>query len=144
MLITNIAKVILVNPNLKKLLLIKRSQSDERRPGQWDLPGGMVEYGETIEHGAIRETEEEAGINISIDSLKLIYTINNIQATNKRLTNWLIFTANTTKTEVKLSNEHDEYSWYSIKEALDLIIYERHKIVLDLVFKEKIISELFD
>ncbi len=39
-----------------KLLLMKRL-------GKWDLPKGKIDAGETVEEGAIREVEEECGIN---------------------------------------------------------------------------------
>ncbi len=33
--------------------------------GQWTVPWGMVEPGETPEHAALRETKEESGISMS-------------------------------------------------------------------------------
>jgi 8-oxo-dGTP pyrophosphatase MutT (NUDIX family) len=39
-----------------QLLLIKRL-------GKWDLPKGKIDAGETVEEAAIREVEEECGIN---------------------------------------------------------------------------------
>jgi 8-oxo-dGTP pyrophosphatase MutT (NUDIX family) len=42
----------------------------ERRHGQrWYLPAGRVELGETFVEAAIRETREEAGIDIAIDGI---------------------------------------------------------------------------
>ena len=45
------------------------------RDGVWDLPKGFVEEGESLEQGAIREVEEETGINgiEIIDKLKTTY-----------------------------------------------------------------------
>ena len=43
-----------LNPN-KEVLFIFRN-------GRWDLPKGKVENGESIEEGAIREVEEETGV----------------------------------------------------------------------------------
>ncbi len=34
-----------------------------RRLGKWDLPKGKIDPGETIEEGALREVEEECGLN---------------------------------------------------------------------------------
>jgi 8-oxo-dGTP diphosphatase len=143
MIVINVAKVILVNSELSKLLLIKRSQSDDRRPGQWDLPGGWVEKAESIEQGAVRECLEEVGVNIETSSLRLIYTMSAKIDDRKQLVNWLIFTANTKETKVKLSFEHDEYSWQSMDQALAMITYERQKIPLEMVHKHKLIPELF-
>ena len=42
----------------RKYLLVEAS----RRPGQWVLPKGHIEPGETPEEAAVREVEEEAGV----------------------------------------------------------------------------------
>jgi mutator protein MutT len=57
------ARALLVNPQ-GELLIVRRSQSDDRHPGTWDIPGGQVEDGETVEAALAREVIEEAGITI--------------------------------------------------------------------------------
>ena len=44
-----------------KLLLVKRAF--EPAKGQWGLPGGFIELGETPNDGAIRELKEETNLN---------------------------------------------------------------------------------
>ncbi|MBN2174851.1 MAG: NUDIX hydrolase [Bacteroidales bacterium] len=56
----------------RKLLLVKRK--NEPQKGEWCLPSGFAETGESIEEAALRELEEEAGIKgkiidfVSVDS----------------------------------------------------------------------------
>lgn len=38
-----------------------------RRNGRWDLPKGKVEAGETLLQAALREVEEETGINVIVN-----------------------------------------------------------------------------
>lgn len=56
-----------------KVLLCRRAI--EPRLGLWTLPAGFMENGETTAEGAMRETLEEAGARVEIDSL---YTLVNI------------------------------------------------------------------
>jgi 8-oxo-dGTP diphosphatase len=43
-----------------KLLLEKRA--NEPAKGQWTIPGGVVEVGESLQEAVLRETEEETGL----------------------------------------------------------------------------------
>ena len=51
-------------PN-NKILLVKRGTEVFR--GYWALPGGKVEYGETVEQGVVREVKEETGLEVVIE-----------------------------------------------------------------------------
>lgn len=48
----------------KKILLLKRSQKVSHGRGEWALPGGHLEFGETLEEAAFREVKEETGLKI--------------------------------------------------------------------------------
>ena len=41
----------------------------ERKHGGWYIPAGRVEPGETFQHAALRETREEAGINVVLEGV---------------------------------------------------------------------------
>ncbi len=52
-----------------EILLIERSDN-----GNWSLPGGAMDIGESIAEAAVRETLEETGIRCEVISLVGIYT----------------------------------------------------------------------
>lgn len=58
-----------VRKSPEQLLLVRRRDS-----GVWELPGGLVDIGESAHSAAIRETAEEAGLVIQITGLVGLYT----------------------------------------------------------------------
>jgi 8-oxo-dGTP diphosphatase len=56
----------------EKIVLIKRK--GEPYLGQYALPGGFVEYGETVEDALRREVLEETGLVVKVNSLVGIYS----------------------------------------------------------------------
>lgn len=48
--------------NNRQVLLVRRANEPNR--GQWSIPGGTVELGETLAQAAIREVREECGVEI--------------------------------------------------------------------------------
>lgn len=59
-----------------KVLLCKRNI--EPRKGYWTLPAGFMEMDESVEEGAKRETDEEAGADYSLGRLFCHYSVPNI------------------------------------------------------------------
>jgi mutator protein MutT len=47
-----------------RVLLIKRAH--EPLKGEWSLPGGGVELGETLERAVAREVQEETGLDVEV------------------------------------------------------------------------------
>lgn len=58
---------IVVGPD-DRILVIKR-----RDNGRWEMPGGVLELGETIEDGLRREVLEETGVTVQVEGLTGVY-----------------------------------------------------------------------
>jgi ADP-ribose pyrophosphatase YjhB (NUDIX family) len=59
-----------------RILLCRRAI--EPRQGLWTVPAGFMENGETAQHGAARETLEEASARVEIGALYALYSIPHI------------------------------------------------------------------
>jgi 8-oxo-dGTP pyrophosphatase MutT (NUDIX family) len=51
------------------LILTRRTSQLKHHSGQWALPGGHIEEGESEEDAALRELQEEVGLNLNRDSI---------------------------------------------------------------------------
>ncbi|GAA3473678.1 NUDIX hydrolase [Nonomuraea roseola] len=60
---------VIVRNDAGDILMIRRSDN-----GNWALPGGAIDLGESLSQAAVRETYEETGITCAITGLVGIYT----------------------------------------------------------------------
>ncbi|HEV7691228.1 MAG TPA: NUDIX hydrolase [Hyphomonadaceae bacterium] len=56
-----------------RILLCRRAI--DPRKGFWTLPAGFLELGESVEQGAAREAQEEAGAELELEGLLAVYSI---------------------------------------------------------------------
>jgi 8-oxo-dGTP diphosphatase len=100
-----------------RLLLLKRSLKVPQA-GTWGVPAGKMEEGESSLDGVIRETYEEIGFSLDKESLEEAGTLYVISSSSF---NFHMFRLNLSfKPEITLSDEHTEYVWVTLKEALSL------------------------
>ena len=101
-------KIIIEKDN--KYLLIKRADNEKKEhQGNWECPGGKLEEGESFEDAALREAKEETNLDI-----KIIRIIKKIDANNE--TQAVVFLASIENTDIKISEEHSEFGWFTYEE----------------------------
>ncbi|HCR55511.1 TPA: hypothetical protein DIV49_00915 [Candidatus Saccharibacteria bacterium] len=118
----DIAKVLLKNSE-GKYLILRGSVWPERpdRSQKPDVPGGMVDPGETHVDGAVREMKEEAGITINPSDLRLAFAESFVFS--DKAVNRLLYRIDVENVpEVTISWEHEGYWWKSADEVLALDI----------------------
>jgi ADP-ribose pyrophosphatase YjhB (NUDIX family) len=114
------------NENRDKILLTKRSDN-----GQWCLPGGAMEPGESAEDCCQREVNEETGLEVSPIRLVGVYS-NPDQLVvypdgNRVQVVVLHFEAQITGGQLGLSNETTEAGFFTLDEVEGMTLLGRHK-----------------
>lgn len=99
-----------------KILALRRSATDPRRPLTWDLPGGNIEEGEVMLDGLKREIFEETGLEAS--DIKIFDAMSDNYKGGYHIQ--ISYTGKVDNEDVKLSDEHDEYRWLTKEEFLAL------------------------
>jgi 8-oxo-dGTP diphosphatase len=109
--------------NNDKYLVTRRSNNVSYMPGKWDIPGGKVEAGESVEETTKREIKEETGLTINIGKPLFIYS--NKDQIPTRQTFQAIYQCRYSGGTITLNKEHSEYRWlnYSEISKLDTIAF---------------------
>jgi 8-oxo-dGTP diphosphatase len=119
------AKVLIHDDN-GRCLLLKRSMSSRGNPGKWDMPGGKVDAGEGLEEGLLREVAEETGLTIS-----LLHVLGAAESeTPAKKVAYLIMEGRVESGQVRLSSEHDDYSWVDRQDLAGVDMAEQFRPLL--------------
>ncbi len=93
----------------------EKADSELRGEGTWTLPGGKLEFGESLEDCAYREVLEETGMKIRKDRLKLVSISNDIAGDAHFVT--IGFLCEDFDGEPRVREEDIvEWKWFSIDE----------------------------
>lgn len=112
-------------------LIVKRNENDSLYPGAWEFPGGHLEDGETIKDGLKRELEEEIGFTDEFEPI-ITHYYDEVKEKNNGLIHDLeidfIINIDSSKINVKLSDEHSDYKWVT-KDSVYLDDFIKDKLV---------------
>lgn len=97
---------IVINPTSRRVLLIRR------RTGEWALPGGFIDEGETPRAAAVREIAEETCVNLAQDDTGLLIYRGLVDDPRNDETAWI-------ETSAYLFLVHDTQSPTAQDDALD-------------------------
>ena len=97
-----------------RVLLAHRSPNKRLFPSVWDLPGGLVEPGESELGALARELHEELGVQIATGSASHLCRLVAGPAREPALLRaWVVHDWQGTPANVAL-DEHDDIGWFSL------------------------------
>jgi dATP pyrophosphohydrolase len=108
-----------------KFLLLKKPAE---RGGFWQPVTGKVEEGESYENCALREIEEETGIDV-LQKLTKLGGFSYVKQGESIYE--MVYLAVVSSPEVKISPEHETFQWATYSAARDLIYFESNRHALD-------------
>lgn len=100
-----------------KILVLKRSTTDDHLPDVWETPGGGVDQEENPQEALRREILEETGLAVTIGKPFNVFTFRKDTGEFKV---GITFLCEYAGGEVKLSGEHSEYRFIDPKEFAEL------------------------
>lgn len=110
------------------ILLLRRSKTHPRYALQWDIPGGFVDEHEDYRAALVRELQEEASVELDIDSLRLLYAKTDFYANGSSGDHVesvvrLYFDGRVSgaQPKVSLSYEHDQATWAAPEEVVAML-----------------------
>lgn len=95
-----------------RCLLLRRSAANQNFVGCWEWPGGKVDAGEDFATATLRETAEEAGLQIELTGLAGVTRFEMPVASIVVL----CMEARVLSGDVRLSHEHDAMEWVPLAE----------------------------
>ena len=91
-----------------RVLILKRA-ADSTEGGNWCLPGGKVDYGDTVEQSAVRELAEETGLRAR--DLRFLFYQDSLPTAPGRMHCINLYFHCTAEGEVALNGESTAAAW---------------------------------
>lgn len=106
------------------IILIKRKNP----PPGWALPGGFVDYGETLEDAAIREALEETSLNVTLQELSGVYSSPDRDPRQHTISTVFIATASGTP---RARDDAADIGIFSEENIPKILAFDHEKILAD-------------
>ncbi len=106
-----------------RILLGKRG-AGTREPGKWSFPAGFVERGEQVEHAAVREAQEETGLDVTIGELVGLYS------TEGESVVLAVYAATANHEEPRAGDDLTEVGWFD-PAALPELAFPRDRPIME-------------
>ena len=121
------ADIFIFDDNLNFILIKRRNDPFKNC---WALPGGFVEYGESVENAAIREAKEETSIDVELIDLVNVYSEPDRDPRGHTIT--VAYTAKGNFNDRKAEDDACDIAIFSAKKLDEIkIAFDHKKIIKD-------------
>ena len=114
-----------------RVLLVKRAH--EPLKGEWSLPGGSVELGETLETALAREVVEETGLEVEIGPVVEVFDRIERAADGRIAYHFVIvdFACTVKAGDVRHGSDADDAHWVSVSELAAYRVTQKATTVIN-------------
>jgi 8-oxo-dGTP diphosphatase len=119
-----------------RVLLVKRGHAPLL--GEWSIPGGLLEVGETVRQAVVREAQEETSLTVETGELLGVYDRLLPDGGGRTLYHYVLidFLCRRLSGETLASGDADDVRWFTREEAENLPLPEDTKQVIRLGFEK--------
>jgi 8-oxo-dGTP diphosphatase len=119
----------------RQILLVKRAH--EPGKGQWSIPGGRIELGETILDAVRREVAEECGIEVDVERVLGAFDRIVLDADGRVRFHYVLIDvlASSAGGEPRAGSDAEDCRWVTREEMADLHITPQLRALLTQVFQ---------
>ncbi len=125
-----------------QVLLVKRTNTDWAS-GYWNFPGGLLEENEALINAAIREAQEEIGVTLNAQDMKLVQVLHvrKSETNTKDIFGFGFLTEKWHGTPINNEpHRHSEIGWFDLDSLPDKLT-DHARIAVDGIKNKRIYSE---
>ncbi|WP_293091446.1 NUDIX domain-containing protein [Moorena sp. SIOASIH] len=130
---------LVVNPS-RRVLIVKTT----KWKGLWGVPGGKVEWGETLESALLREFREEVGLELTQVSFGLLQEAvldsNFVREAHFIMVNYYAFSARETITP---NEEIEEWVWVTPQQAMEYPLNTYTRVLIEDYLQRQLLGKTY-